>query len=380
MLDQPLTVAPVRSRADRRHFRELPYALHRDDARWVAPLRSVERRRWSLRHNSSLRTRWVERFLVRRGGRPVGRVAAIVDEAFAERWMPGAGMFGFFECADDAEAARALLGTAEAALRGRGRSGVVGPINLTTHDEAGLLVEGFDLRPAVLGPYNPPYYSALLEGSGYLPCRDYHAYLWQPRQVRSEAVERLERAAARRAGLFADVRLRAAEPRRWDDEVRALHAVYNASFADLWGFVPISHDEFAKRAAGFRPFFRPELLVLAEAGERVVGFGLVLPDVNEALAGLRGRLLPFGWLRLLRGIRRIRSGRFILMGVLPEFAGRGLAPVIASRLQRAAERIGMGPVEISLVAGANQRMRNVIEAFGCTHTKTFRLYQKGLSA
>jgi GNAT superfamily N-acetyltransferase len=160
--------------------------------------------------------------------------------------------------------------------------------------------------------------------------------------------------------------------------VRSLHAVYNEAFADLWGFVPISLDEFAERAASFRPFFRPELLIIAEAEARAVGFALLLPDINEVLAPLRGRLLPFGWFRLMRAIPRIRSGRFILIGVAPEFASRGLAPVLAAEIQDAGRRLGLDPVEISLVAGANRAMQRVIEAFGCPHTKTFRLYRKSL--
>lgn len=373
-----LEVSHLRGRADHRAFCALPYRLYRDDPRWVAPLRLFERRRWSPRHNASLRTRWAQRFLARRGRRVVGRIAAVVDEAFAARWLPGAGFFGFFECEDDPEAARALFTAGEAALRERGRNSVIGPVNLTTHEEVGLLVEGFDTRPTLLSPYNPPYYVTLVEQGGYRPWRDYHAYLWRPQQTQSDAITRLESAALRRAGIFGQLRTRSADLARWDEEVRALHELYNASFADLWGFVPLSFEEFAERAQSFRPFLRPELLVIAEADGRAVGFGLVLPDINQVLAGLRGRLFPFGWLRLRRSVPRIRSGRFILIGVLPEFASRGLAPVIAAEVQAAGRRLGLDPVEISLVAGANRRMQHVIEAFGCPRTKTYRLFGKAL--
>jgi GNAT superfamily N-acetyltransferase len=379
MAQSPVRVDPVEGWRDRHRFCELPYMVYRDDPHWVAPLRSVERERWSPEHNASLRTRWTRRFLARREGRVVGRIAVAVDEAFAARWMPGAGFFGFFECLDDPEVARALLGTAEQALRERGRSVVLGPINLSTHDEVGLLVDGFGLRPTVLSPYNPPYYPALLEANGYRRCREYHAYRWQPDSSHGATISRLERAAGRRAGMFGQIRLRPADPERWDEEVRALREVYNASFADLWGFVPVSPAEFAQRAASFRPFFRPELLVIAEADERMVGFALVLPDVNEVLARLRGRLLPFGWIRLLGGMPRIRSVRFILIGVLPEFASRGLAPVLAARVQEVGRSIGLRSGEISLVAGPNQRMQRVIEAFALPRIKTFRLYSKELS-
>jgi GNAT superfamily N-acetyltransferase len=373
-----LEVDVVRSRSDERAFLRLPYDLYRSDPNWVAPLPWMERRRWSPRHNASLRSRSVRRFLARRGGTVVGRIAAIVDEAFAARWEPGAGAFGFFECRDDPEAAAALLTAAEGALRERGRDRVLGPINLTPHDEVGLLVEGFDSRPTLLSPYNPPYYPELVEAAGYRGVRDYHAFLWRPEQSHGPAVSRLQRAAEQGSGVFGRVRLRPADVRRWDDEVRTLHALYNESFEGVWGFVPVTVEEFAERAAGFRPFFDPDLLIIAEGESRAVGFALLLPDANEALAPLRGRLLPFGWLRLIRGMRRIRGGRFILIGVVPDLAGRGLAPILAAAIAEAARRLRLDPVEISLVAAGNRRMRHVVEAFGCPRVKTFRLYEREL--
>ena len=157
-----------------------------------------------------------------------------------------------------------------------------------------------------------------------------------------------------------------------------LHGLYNASFAGVWGYVPITWDEFSERAESFKPFYRPELVVVAELDGVAAGFGLVLPDVNEALAGLGGRLLPFGWLRLMRRVPRIRTARFILLGVHPAHTGRGLAARIALRMIEEGRKLGLREGELSLVLDDNARMRRIIEGFGFPRTKTFRLYEKSL--
>jgi GNAT superfamily N-acetyltransferase len=365
----------VENRADNSAFIGLPYHLYRADACWVPPLRMAERQRWSPQRNASLKTRWVRRFLARRAGHVVGRVAAVVDREFADRWKPGAGFFGFFESVDDGEVSAALLSAAEAVLKQQGVGTVLGPVNLSTQDEVGLLIDGFDRPPTLLSPYNPPWYRRLIEAAGYQPCRDYHAYRWTPDLPPAAAVGSV---AGEGAGVPAGLVLRTADPRRWADEVRMLHGLYNASFAGVWGFVPITWDEFSERAESFKPFYRPELVVIAEAGGVPAGFGLVLPDVNEALRGLGGRLLPFGWLRLMRRVPRIRSVRFILLGVHPAQTGHGIAARIALRMIEEGRKAGLREGELSLVLDDNVRMRRIIEGFGFPRTKTFRLYEKSL--
>ncbi len=373
-----IEVSAVEDRTAARAFLALPYALYADDPYWVPPLRMTERRRWSPRHNATLRLRRVRRFVARRRGSVVGRIAAIVDPEFAARWREASGFFGFFESVNDDEVSDALFAAAAAALAEQGVRVVLGPVNLSTQDEVGLLVEGFDAPATVLSPYNPPYYEQLVQRAGFSKLRDYLAYTWTPDRRRSAPVDRVVASAARRGGGYATLVLRPAEPRRWDDEVRTLHRLYNAAFDRVWGFVPISWEEFRQRAREFKAFYRPELVIVAELGGQPVGFGLLLPDINEALAGLQGRLLPFGWLRLMRRVSRISSGRLILLGVLPGFTGRGLAALIADRMLEPALKIGLRRVELSLVLADNRPVRHVIEAFGATKSKLFRLYEKTL--
>lgn len=369
-----VAILPVASRATHRAFCQLPFTLYRDDPRWVAPLRAAERARWDPARNSSLRRRRAWRFIARRGDRVVGRVAAVADQEFAARWEPATGFFGFFECENDPATAGALLEAAERALGEAGLNRAIGPVNLSTQDEVGMLVDGFASRPMLLSPYNPPYYPRLLIDAGYSPWRDFHAFRWTPDAPQAPAVERLQRRLAARGST--GVQLRASQPQRWNAELRELHALYNDSFADVWGFVSISWEEFTERAGEFRRFYRPELVVFADVGGQPAGFGLALPDVNEALHRLHGRLLPWGWLRLLRDVPRIRTARLILLGVRPEFRGRGIAALIANQIADAARRMGVREAELSLVLDSNREMRHVIAAFGGTRVKTYRLYVK----
>jgi GNAT superfamily N-acetyltransferase len=362
-----------------RLFVRFPYVLYRPDPLWVPPLRTEERHRWSERHNASLRTRWVRRFVASRDGRVTGRIATIVDPTFARTWEPRTALFGFFECMDDPESAAALLAAAEGAVRSKGMQRLLGPINLTPHDETGILLEGFDTAPTVQSPYNPPYYHRLLEEAGYRLARQYYAYSATPTDEPAPAVRRLVRAARRGVGPARGVTVRSIDLRHWVDEARILWRLYNAAFAHVWGFVPISWDEFYQRAWTFKSFAEPELVRIAEYEGEPVGFGLTLPDVNEALRGVNGRLLPLGWVRLKRRLPRIRTVKFLMLGVLPEHRGRGIGPLIAYETQQAAGRLGMVRLDLSLVQSTNERVQHVIEGFGSPVMKTFGLFARSFA-
>jgi len=374
-----IEITAVQSSAAHRTFCDLPFVLNREDSTWIPPLRREERRRWSPRHNASLRWRTVDRYLATAAGRVVGRIAAIVDPAFTDRWAPQTGFFGFFESVDDQAVADALLNQVESALADRGMTHVLGPINLTTHDEVGLLVDAFQSPPSILSPYNPPYYETLIRAHGYQRQTDYHSYDWDPSRSPSTAVRRLVRMAGRSRGNGSALQVRRSDPRRWQQESRALLELYNSSFADVWGFVPMHPDEFRDRAERFRRFYSPELVVFAEVAGEMVGFALALPNINEVLAPLRGRLFPLGWLRLARTISRIRSARVVLLGVRPGFRGRGIAILLAEELAAAGRECNIQDGELSLVQASNDPIRHSIEALGGKPVKTYRLFVRSLS-
>jgi GNAT superfamily N-acetyltransferase len=365
-------VSVVSSRREDRAFCEFPYMLYKSDPLWVPPLRLLERERWRPSTSASLRYRWVRRYIARRNGGIVGRLAAIQDPVFAERWEPESGFFGFFECAPDQEAAKALLSTAERDLRERGVRRVFGPVNLTTHDETGVLVSGFESPPMVLLPYNFPYYAALIEGAGYTSFKDNYSYLWTPANQGSPSVQRLVRAAIGTA----KVRIRPLDLRRHDAEARIIFDLFNASFMHVWGVIPVNLDELEERTKMMRSFVDPRLVLYAETDGKPVGVVVGLPDINEILSSLGGRLLPFGWIKLRRGLVHVRNGRGYLMAVQPEHAGRGIGAILLNGLFEAAKGAGLERLELSLIQSTNQRIRRVVEAFGCQRLKTFRLYQR----
>lgn len=372
-----VVVHPVQGRAGHRVFCELPWRLHAGDPFWVPPLRGAEFRRWSPRHNPSLLSRRVARFVAWRGREAVGRIALVRDPAFAERWSPGAGFFGFFECGRDEVAARSLLAAAEESARGWNLERLFGPVNLTTHEEVGFLVEGFDSRPMILSPWNPPAWPEWARAAGYRPALELKSYEWKRGWRPAESARR-----RRDAMEGADDRLviRAGNARRFEEEARLMLDLYNASFADNWGFVPLTWPEFRQRASEFRPFYRPELVLFAEMEGEPVGFALTLPDVNEALAEIGGKLWPFGWWRLMRRVPRLRAARFILLGVLPRVARQGVAFRLAWRMMEAAEAAGIERAELSLVMTPNDRMRRFIEeSYGWPVVKRYQLFEKELA-
>jgi GNAT superfamily N-acetyltransferase len=373
-----VVVEATDSAKSERAFIDLPYRLHARDPMWVAPLRSAEVARWDPSANPALQRMKVRRFVARSDRRVIGRVAAMVDPLFAERWEPGAGFFGFLDYEDGRAVAEALMKAAEDQLVDWGCRSAIGPIAGTTHDEVGLLVEGFGRRPVVLQPYQPEDYVEAVEAAGYAPHREYGSFEWRPDMRLDAAIARLDRMVRRRGEDLYSVRIRALDPKRFVDDVRLIHELYNESFDELWGFTPISWGEFRAKAEEFRPFYRPDLILIGEQGGEPVAFAIVLPDVNQALAKLGGRLLPFGWLRLFRDLRRLQAGRFLLIGVRPGYEGRGIAPLLVLRMRSACIGAGMKSVDASLVQLDNRRMLRVVEALGCEPTRVFRLYRKEL--
>ena len=230
----------------------------------------------------------------------------------------------------------------------------------------------------VQSPYTPPYYRALLEQAGYRLSREYYAYEASPTVEPAPAITRLVRARDRGAGPAKAVQVRAVNLSRWKDEARVLWRLYNAAFATVWGFVPISWEEFYQRARQLKPFALSDLIQIAELDGEPVGFGLTLPDVNEALIHLRGRLLPLGWLRLWRAVSRIRTARFVMIGVVPHVRGRGIGPLIAYQTQKAALRLGITKLDLSLVQASNELVQHVIRGFGSPVAKTFGLFARSL--
>lgn len=371
-----VSISPVRSRSELDRFIRCAWDIYAHDPMWVAPLVMDMKSVLSTTHPFH-RHAEVELFTASRAGRVVGRVAAIHNRAHTEFCNEPAGFFGLFECIDDPGVARALLSTAESWLRERGLELVRGPMNLSTNDELwspGVLIDGFDTPPAIMMGHTPPYYAGLIEACGYHKSKDLLAY-WIDRS----RLSRLERSAdrlLRRSG----VRMRSLNKRRLKEEVDIIQAIYNEAWERNWGFVPMSAEEIQHLAKQLGPVVNPNLCVIAFLGEEPVAFALALPDYNQALRHLNGRLLPFGIFKLLWYKRKIDAARTLTLGVKREHRQKGLDALLILHLFREGARDGIRQGECSWILEDNTSMRHGLERLGARAYKTYRVFEKKLAA
>jgi GNAT superfamily N-acetyltransferase len=368
-----IEVTAVVGSRDLAAFVGLPYALHRYDPFWVAPLRRDVRAQLSRDKNPFFEHAEAEYFLARSGGRVVGRIAAVHNRLHNETHGDRVGFFGFFESARDPGVAAALLDAAAAWLRGRGLTVMRGPASFSTNDEAGLLVDGFDTPPAVMMPHNPPYYADLLEGAGFRQAKDLVAYRSTDDRLPVRLIEATTTLEQRHG-----VRTRTLDMRRFGAEVELIKRLYNAAWERNWGFVPMTDREIAHLASQLRPVVVPELVVFAEKEGRAIGFGVALPDLNVAL-----RRNPSGWLfpgivKIGWAARRIDRLRVLLLGTLPEWRGRGVDTLLYKRIWEEGRRQGYRWAEAGWVLEDNHAMRNGLERMGFERYKTYRLYDRAL--
>jgi ribosomal protein S18 acetylase RimI-like enzyme len=368
-------VFEVRSRKDKAAFLHLPWEIHRGDRFWVPPLRAGLRAKIDPRKNPFFEYGEVRLFGVRRDRQGlIARAAAVHNPRHNDKHRDRTGFFGLFESRNDPDAVRELFTAIGEALRGWGCDRMVGPVNFTTNEESGVLIEGFEARPAFMTSYNPPYYDALLAGCGFQKEIDLLSYDWSadhpyPERFRS-VVEKLKA----RSG----VRIRPVDRQILGNEMRSIQAVYNAAFNDVWGFVPMTAAEIDDMGKGFKMIADDDLILLAESGGRLVGFCLTLPDINDILKDLNGRLLPFGFLRLVLRRRRLGVARIMVLGVLPAFRDKGVAALLIEHLARTGEKKGYRHGELSVVIESNYRMTRLLDSLGFKVTKRYRLYGAGI--
>ncbi len=367
-----IEIVAVNGKRALNEFVELPFSIYRDDPLWVPPLRIAVKELLDRKKHPFYVNADAELFLARREGKVVGRIAAIFDRNHNKFHEESAGFFGFYESVDDKEVAKALLKTAREWVFARGAKFLRGPVNPSTNYECGLLVDGFDSSPMVMMTYNRPYYPALLESVGLRKAMDLYAY--QVVNAESAALDRIAKVADR-ALARSGVKIRPINMKDYTAEVGRVWDVYNAAWSKNWGFVPMTREEFFLMGKEMKMILKPEMVLIGEVGDRMVGFALALPDVNYALKPARGRLLPTGLFKILYHQRFIPSVRTIALGVVEEFRTTGVAPAFYAELIRKARALGFqGPCEMSWILENNLPMRRSAELMGAKIAKTYRLY------
>lgn len=370
-MSSQVSVRAVRSRADERAFIRLQYTLYKDYPYWVPPLLMDRKKLIDRKHNPFYKHARMEMFLAHRDGALVGRVAAIVNDNHNKEHKENIGFFGFFECVNDQTVATVLFDAATAWLRDQKVTGVRGPANPSVNDEYGLLIEGFDRSPAILMPYNPPYYASLIEGYGFAKIKDLFAYQVNRDDVMTERLKRVAEAVKNRDGFT----FRSFNMKDFDNEVKIVHELYSRGWEHNWGEVPLTDDEFDYMAKDLKAVVNPELVIIAEVNGKPVGFGMSLPDLNEILRfNKSGRLLP-ALVRMILFKKRISNIRIIILGVLPEYlpSGAGVGLFYETAVRAVANGYPYG--EASWVLEDNVMMNRGAKLLNGKLTKRYRLYQ-----
>ena len=369
---------PVRSRADRRAFIELPYRLHSNAECWIPPLRIERRLFLSPRFNAYFKHADVQLFLARRGGRVVGRISAQIDHAFNEHQGNSWGQFGFLEVEDDGEALTALLDAAAGWLRDRGRDRMVGPMDFSMNEESGVLVEGFDREPFIKQPWHPPYLQRLCEAAGLEKAVD--LLMWELHIAdRSKVVPAIVEMAGR---LEPDhgIRIRKMSRLRLRREMELFGETYNEAWKGNWGFVPYSEEDLKHYGQELQLVYDPHWFMVAEkidTGESV-GVAITVPDINQVLKKMNGRILPFGWWHFLRRAKIMDRVRVGFLGVKPEYQHTGVAAALyIEHFDMAASRPQTWG-EMGWILETNEAMNRGMEGMGGRVVKRYRVYERAL--
>jgi GNAT superfamily N-acetyltransferase len=377
------SVALCRSRLRRNTgieaFIRFPFRLYADDPYWVPPLLSRQRQFLDPAHNPFFAHAEVALWLARRNGEVVGTISSHVDHLHNQVHGRRDGMFGFFECVQDYAVAAALLTTARDWALRRGMTDMRGPLSFSQNHTCGLFVEGDPGPPAVMMPHNPPYYGVFFERFGLVKALDMLAYQLDLAQFGDDSafvsgpLGRLADRVRRNARAV----FRTHDPRTYYQDMEKIRVAYNQAWEHNWGFVPLTDAEFRQLAAELREVIDLDTIIGIEVHGQPAAFAIGLPDINQVLIHMGGRLFPFGWLKWLR--RRITQGRVILLGVVKEYRGQGLEALLVVELARVGVRKGYQHVELSWIAEDNHAMQRVIRhvcgPHGVRPYRTYRLYE-----
>ena len=373
-----VAVQPVESRRDLKEFIELPYRLHSTSGVWVPPLRLERRLFLNRRLNAFFSHGDAQLFLARRDSRVVGRLSAHYDDAFnafhANRW----GMFGFLELEDDPDVLPLLLAAAERWLHSRGRDHMIGPMDFTMNDESGVMIEGFERAPLIKQPWHPPYYRRRVEEAGLSKAMD--LLMWElqisDRERMLPIIFKLADEVEPRHGI----RLRKMSRRSLRRDMDRFAEVYNSAWSENWGFSPYSKRDLDAYTAELQLVFDPHWFMVAETAEgETAAIAITVPDLNQVLARMNGRLLPLGWWQFVRRRRIMDRVRVGFLGVKPEFQHTGVAAKLYVEHFDMASATPQKWGEMGWILETNTNMNRAMEAMGGRIVRRYRVYEREVS-
>ena len=374
MARQDIHVEEVKTKQALSAFIRFPWTIYKNDRYWVPPLIKDQRSKFSPTHPFHSHAEMIL-FLAKKNGQVIGRIAGIIDRHYVEFHQENLGFFGFFESIRDPEVADILLSKVRDWLKSRGMEKMAGPMNPSTNEECALLIEGFDSSPVLMMTYNPPYYASLLEGWGLKKAMDLYAYFLPETSFSRERLFRItERIMKREPRL----RLRPINLRRFDAELTIVKEIYNDAWSKNWGFVPLTDAEIDFMAKTLKPLVVADLVIFAYLGEEPIGFSVGLPDYNEVLKHLNGKLGPLGLLKFLNYSRKIHTLRVMLLGIKQAFQKKGIEVLLYVESLKRGTAKGYWQAECSWILESNPPMQHGLEAMGGKRYKTYRIYETTL--
>ena len=372
-----IKIEPVRTSKDRKRFVGVPWHVYGSDSNWVPPLRMDRQQHLSPKAAHFAHLDW-QGWIAYEDKQPVGRISAQIDRLCTEVGRPELGYFGMLDAIDDAEVFAALFEAAESWLKEQGKTTIAGPFNLNINQDIGLLIDGFDTPPYFMMPHGKPYYDAHVAQLGYQKAVDLLAYEIDP----DFGLPKVMRAIQDR--LNEHISIRHLDRKHIDRDLEIMRDIFNDAWSNNWGFVPFTEEEFRVIGREMLLVVKDDFITIADYDGKPSAFVVVLPNLNDAIADLNGRLLPFGWLKLLWRVkvRYPTSARVPLMGVRREYhntrLGPGLAFAVIEVGRVACVKAGINRLDLSWVLETNQGMRSIIDTVGGVEHKRYRMYEKAL--
>jgi len=379
MAFENIEIITVRSAGELNKFIKFPYKLYKHDPNWVPPLISERKAFLDRRKNPFFRYSRVRYFMARKGGKIVGRIASIVNYGHNRFHEDTVGFFGFFECIEDFEVASVLFRVALIDLKRQGLTVMRGPTNFSTNYEIGLVVDDFSAPPVINMPYNPRYYIEFVERFGFKKAKDLYAFKITDQDLPPERLVQI----AEKIKEKENIKVRRLDMRHFRRELKIINKIYNNAWSMNWGFVPLPEDEFIHIAKDMKQIVDPDLVFIAEVSGEPIGFSMALPNVYQILPYAKGRLFPFGMLKLLWHSKiknKIDSLRIITMGVEHKYQKRGIDNIFYIETFNRGKAKGYKWAELSWVLEDNRLMIRAAELLGAKKYRTYRLYDLPLGA
>lgn len=381
MTESEYTIDIVKSETEKMHFIKFPWQIYKNYTNWVPPLIFNVKNNLDKINNPFYKHSKMEMWIAKKNGKIAGRIAGIINDNHNKKYNEKTGFFGFFECINDCNVSKLLFDTVSDYIRKEGMIIIRGPMNPSTNDECGLLIDGYEVPPVVLMPYNPEYYSQLIENYGFKKAKDLYAYQILGDEIinNKSALDKLKR-VGNIVRKRENIDIRNINLKDFNNELLKVRNIYNNAWIENWGFIPMTEDEFKHIAKMLKPIVDPDLVFFAEYQGKPVGFSLSIPDINQILIKLNGRLFPFGIFKFLLNKGKINRLRVIIMGVIKEFHRKGIDAIFYEQTIRNGYRKKYRYADISWILEDNAVMVQTVEKLGAKRYKTYRIYDKYITS